>query len=208
MISDRELREVVRRVVEASLPDSATKGARSAPAETAATPDAARTAAAPSRPSAGARRLAIGADHGGYELKERLKPFLIDLGWAIDDVGTWSEQAVDYPVIALKVADLVAGGKAAVGIVIDGAGIGSCMAANKVPGVRAALCHDTTTARNSREHNDANVLTLGGKLIGLVQAQEIVRTWLAAACTEERHRKRVAMITAIESRPAGAPAER
>ncbi|HEX7877850.1 MAG TPA: ribose 5-phosphate isomerase B [Candidatus Eisenbacteria bacterium] len=202
MISDRELREVVRRVVEASLPGG-NDGGTTLPAEP-ATP----SATPPEPASGGARRLAIGADHGGYELKERLKPFLLDLGWAIEDVGTWSEQAVDYPAIALKVADLVAAGTTAVGIVIDGAGIGSCMAANKVPGVRAALCHDTTTARNSREHNDANVLTLGGKLIGVVQAQEIVKTWLATECREERHKKRVAMITAIESRAGGAPAPR
>jgi ribose 5-phosphate isomerase B len=202
MISDRELREVVRRVVEASRAGGG-DGAEAPPAEAEAAP------AAPAKPApGGARRLALGADHGGYELKERLKPFLLDLGWTIDDVGTWSEQAVDYPEIALKVADQVAAGTAALGIVIDGAGIGSCMAANKVPGVRAALCHDTTTAKNSREHNDANVLTLGGKLIGLVQAQEIVRTWLGTECREERHKKRVAMITAIESRGPGKPAAR
>jgi len=202
MISDRELREVVRRVVEASLPGGSDGGA-TPPVEPASPP-----AAPPAPARGGARRLALGADHGGYELKERLKPFLLDLGWALEDVGTWSEQAVDYPEIALKVADLVAAGTTAVGIVIDGAGIGSCMAANKVPGVRAALCHDTTTAKNSREHNDANVLTLGGKLIGLVQAQEVVKIWLATECREERHKKRVAMITAIESRESGRPASR
>src|SRR5690349_9839234 len=138
MISDRELREVVRRVVEASWAGG-TEGASPPPAD--AVPAPASPAAGPKPASGGPRRLAIGADHGGYELKERLKPFLLDLGWTIDDVGTWSEQAVDYPDIALKVADQVAAGTAAVGIVIDGAGIGSCMAANKVPGVRAALCH-------------------------------------------------------------------
>ena len=192
MISERELRDVVRRVVEANL-------ARGD--DGAATPGSVAGAApAGPVPTAGLRRLALGADHGGFELKEKLKPFLADLGWSIDDCGTWNEQPVDYPDIALRVAERVAGGSAPVGIIIDGAGIGSAMAANKVPGVRAALCHDTTTARNSREHNDANVLTLGGKLIGLVQAQEIVRTWLGSECREERHRKRVALIDAIDRR--------
>jgi len=192
MISERELRDVVRRVVEANL----VRG------DAGATTPGSVAGAAPSGPvpTAGPGRLALGADHGGFELKEKLKPFLADLGWSIDDCGTWNEQPVDYPDIALQVAEKVAGGSARVGIIIDGAGIGSAMAANKVPGVRAALCHDTTTARNSREHNDANVLTLGGKLIGLVQAQEIVRTWLGSECREERHKKRVALIDAIDRR--------
>lgn len=192
MISERELREVVRRVVEANL----------VPVDAGATTPGPVAGGAPAgpAPATNTKRLAIGADHGGFEMKERLKPFLADLGWSIDDCGTWNEQPVDYPDIALRVAEKVASGGANLGIIIDGAGIGSAMAANKVPGVRAALCHDTTTARNSREHNDANVLTLGGKLIGLVQAQEIVRSWLGSECREERHRKRVDMIDAIDRR--------
>ncbi|TPW09285.1 MAG: ribose 5-phosphate isomerase B [bacterium] len=200
MISDRELREVVRRVVEANLTPN-TAGAEA--------PRAGADVSKPSPvPASGPGRLAIGADHGGYELKERLKPFLADLGWSLDDCGAWNEQAVDYPDIAHQVAEKVASGSARLGIIIDGAGIGSAMVANKVPGIRAALCHDTTTARNSREHNDANVLTLGGKLIGTIQAQEIVRTWLSSECREERHRKRVMMIEAIEQRYLGAPVSR
>ncbi|MDZ4803731.1 MAG: ribose 5-phosphate isomerase B [Candidatus Eisenbacteria bacterium] len=200
MISERELREVVRRVVEANL--ATVVSGTTTPVSTV------ESVPAGPAPTAGAKRLAIGADHGGFEMKERLKPFLADLGWLVDDCGAWNEQPVDYPDIALKVARKIVDGSARLGIIIDGAGIGSAIAANKVPGIRAALCHDTITARNSREHNDANVLTLGGRLIGLVQAQETVRAWLGSECREERHRKRVAMIEAIEQHYCGAPVPR
>ncbi len=146
------------------------------------------------------RTVAIGADHGGYTMKEDLKKLLVELGYAVDDVGTHSPEAVDYPDFAQAVAERVAQGRAWRGIMVDGAGIGSCMAANKVPGVRAALCYDLSTARNAREHNDANVLTLGGQLIGPALARDIVRTFLATNCTEERHRRRVDKIMAIEQR--------
>ena len=146
------------------------------------------------------RTVAIGADHGGYAMKEDLKKLLAELGYTVDDVGTHSTEAVDYPDLAQAVAERVAQGRAGRGIVVDGAGIGSCMAANKVPGVRAALCYDLSTARNAREHNDANVLTLGGQLIGPALAREIVRVFLTTDCTEERHRRRVAKIMAIEQR--------
>jgi deoxyribose-phosphate aldolase len=139
------------------------------------------------------RRIAIGADHGGFELKSRLVAHLAKAGHQIEDVGTSSGEAVDYPVFARAVAQAVAGSRADVGIMIDGAGIGSCMAANKVPGARAALAYDLSSARNSREHNDANVLTLGAGLIGAGLAQQIVDIWLATECTEPRHLKRVAM---------------
>ncbi|MDX1736285.1 MAG: ribose 5-phosphate isomerase B, partial [Halioglobus sp.] len=137
--------------------------------------------------------IAIGADHGGFDLKNVLATHLQNAGHRVEDVGTSSREAVDYPVFARKVAQSVAGRRADVGIMIDGAGIGSCMVANKVPGVRAALAYDLSSARNSREHNDANVLTLGAGLIGAGLAQQIVDVWLAARCTEPRHLDRVAM---------------
>ena len=146
------------------------------------------------------KTVALGADHGGLELKQRLVPFLSQLGYAVTDCGTFTPDPVDYPDIAYAVARLVGEGVVARGIVVDGAGIGSCMTANKVPGVRAALCYDSVTARNAREHNDANVLTLGGKLISAETACEIVRIFLATECTEPRHQKRVAKIMQVEKR--------
>ena len=138
-------------------------------------------------------RVAIGADHGGFDLKAVLLEHLQRAGHQVEDVGTSSREAVDYPVFARAVAEAVSQGRADVGIMIDGAGIGSCMAANKVPGVRAALAYDLSSARNSREHNDANVLTLGAGLIGAGLAKQIVDMWLATECTEQRHLHRVAM---------------
>ena len=139
------------------------------------------------------KRIAIGADHGGFELKSQLIRHLEGAGHRIEDVGTSSTEAVDYPVFATAVAQAVASGRVEVGIMIDGAGIGSSMVANKVPGVRAALAYDLSSARNSREHNAANVLTLGAGLIGPGLAVQIVDVWLATECTEARHLKRVAM---------------
>ena len=134
--------------------------------------------------SRGPKRIALGADHGGFQLKASLAGHLRRAGHQVDDVGTSSREAVDYPVFARAVADAVSRGAADVGIMIDGAGIGSCMVANKVPGVRAALAYDLSSARNSREHNDANVLTLGAGLIGAGLAEQIVDTWLATECTD------------------------
>jgi deoxyribose-phosphate aldolase len=145
-------------------------------------------------------RIAIGADHGGFELKSDLAAHLRDAGHQVEDVGTSSHEAVDYPVFAEAVAEAVSLGNADVGIMIDGAGIGSCMVANKVPNVRAALAYDLSSARNSREHNDANVLTLGAGLIGAGLAKQIVDVWLATECTEPRHLNRVAMFA--EKQPA------
>jgi ribose 5-phosphate isomerase B len=144
------------------------------------------------------RLIALGADHGGYEMKEQLKRLLDELGYRYRDFGTSSTEAVDYPDFAHAVARAVADGACDLGIVVDGAGIGSCITANKVPGVRAAMCYDEATARNSREHNYANVLTLGGRLLTPEQMRQVVRAWLGTAEGEERHRKRVAKITAIE----------
>lgn len=143
-------------------------------------------------------KIALGADHGGFEIKEHIKHLLADLGHEYQDFGTHSTEAVDYPDYAHLVARAVAGRTCDLGIVVDGAGIGSCMAANKVPGVRAAMCYDEGSARNSREHNGANVLTLGGKIISVDRMREIVRAWLGSELTEDRHRRRVAKIDAIE----------
>jgi ribose 5-phosphate isomerase B len=142
--------------------------------------------------------VAVGADHGGYTMKEELKTFLAELGHRVRDYGTNSDAAVDYPDFAHAVARAVADGQAEVGIIIDGAGVGSAMTANKVPGVRAAACYTVALARNSREHNDANVLTLGSQTINTAEMREIVRAWLTTEIKEERHRKRVAKIVAIE----------
>jgi ribose 5-phosphate isomerase B len=142
--------------------------------------------------------VAIGADHGGFELKEALKKYLAELGYEAVDCGTNSKEAVDYPDFAYAVAQMVAQGKVFRGIMIDGAGIGSCMAANKVPGVRAAMCYDHATAVNSREHNDANLLTLGAGLIGENLAKQIVKTWLETEFGGGRHARRVDKIVQIE----------
>jgi ribose 5-phosphate isomerase B len=142
--------------------------------------------------------VAVGADHGGFKMKEELKSLLGELGHRVHDFGTNSEDAVDYPDFAHAVARAVADGTSDVGIIIDGAGVGSAMTANKVPGVRAAACYSVALARNSREHNDANVLTLGSKTISSAEMREIVIAWLATEMSEERHQKRVAKIEAIE----------
>lgn len=139
-------------------------------------------------------RIALGSDHGGYTLKEQLSLKLRSRSHQVIDVGTSSDEAVDYPVFARRVAEAVASGDCERGIMVDGAGIGSAMAANKVPGVRASLAYDLSSARNSREHNDANVLTLGAGLIGPSLAWQIVELWLATECSEARHLRRVAMI--------------
>jgi ribose 5-phosphate isomerase B len=152
----------------------------------------------PRRGSKTAKLIAVGADHGGFKMKEELKGFLDELGHRVHDFGTNSEDAVDYPEFAHAVARGVADGTADVGIIIDGAGVGSAITANKVPGVRAAACYSIAVARNSREHNDANVLTLGSKTITSLEMREIVQAWLATEITEERHRKRVSKIEAIE----------
>lgn len=152
----------------------------------------------PRRGSREAKMVAVGADHGGYQMKEELKLLLAELGHRVRDYGTDSEEAVDYPDFAHSVARAVADSQADVGIIIDGAGVGSAMTANKVPGVRAAACYSIAVAKNSREHNDANVLTLGSKAINSREMREIVQAWLSTEISEDRHRKRVAKITAIE----------
>jgi ribose 5-phosphate isomerase B len=153
---------------------------------------------APRRGTRAEKIVAVGADHGGFPMKEELKGFLAELGHRVRDFGTNSTEAVDYPDFAHAVARAVSEGSADLGIVIDGAGVGSAMTANKVPGVRAAACYSVKVAVNSREHNGANVLTLGSGTINASEMRDIVRAWLDADLTEDRHRRRVAKIDAVE----------
>ena len=153
-------------------------------------------------PGESARTVAVGADHGGFELKEELKRHLRDWGYRVLDLGTDSAAPVDYPDFAEAVANAVARGDASLGVILDSAGIGSSIAANKVAGVRAALCYDRATARNSREHNDANVLSLGAKLISAEDAREILAVWLSTQFAGGRHLRRVDKIRSIEERQA------
>ena len=150
-------------------------------------------------------RIAVGADHGGYELKQQLIEHLKVLGHAVEDCGTHGKDPVDYPVFAEAVARLVAKGAADFGVVVDGAGIGSAMAANKVPGVLAAACYSEDLARNAREHNDANVLTLGATHVDVTTARRILETFLSTECTVERHRSRVRLIREMEGGAARGP---
>ncbi len=144
------------------------------------------------------KTVAVGCDHGGFEFKEKLKDFLADLGLQIQDLGTNSTDAVDYPDFAHAVAKAVSNRQADAGIIIDGAGIGSAMTANKVPGIRAAACYSVALAKNSREHNGANVLTLGSGQNSFAEIKEIVAAWLSTDLTEDRHKKRVGKIDTIE----------
>jgi ribose 5-phosphate isomerase B len=144
--------------------------------------------------------VAIGADHGGFRMKEALKPLFEELGLMAHDVGVHEETPADYPDIAERVGEAILKRTAARGVIIDGAGIGSAMAANKIPGIRAALCYDKASARNSREHNDSNVLTLGGRLLTQSQAEEVLRTWLSTPFAGGRHSSRVEKISGIEQR--------
>lgn len=143
-------------------------------------------------------KLAIGSDHGGYALKEQLKEFIRkEFRYEVVDFGTHSTEAVDYPDFAFLVAAAVAEGDCRLGIMVDGAGLGSSIVANKLPGVRAAVCNDLFAARNSRAHNQANVLTLGSNIIGKGLAEEIVRTWFNTPF-EDRHQKRIDKILRLE----------
>jgi ribose 5-phosphate isomerase B len=185
-ISDAEIHDIVQRVVGEALGSHPREAMSVAPA--------------PQVVTSGKKVVAIGADHGGYELKEALKPELKTLGFEVNDVGTNSKEAVDYPDFAHAVAQAVGSGKAWRGIMIDGAGIGSCIVANKVPGVRAGMAYDYSSAVNSREHNDTNVLTLGAGLIGLNLAKQIVTTWLTTEFGGGRHTGRVDKIKSVEKK--------
>ena len=144
------------------------------------------------------RSVAVGSDHGGFKMKEQLKGFLTDFGLNVRDFGTESEDAVDYPDFAHAVAKSVSGRQVDVGIIIDGAGIGSAMTANKVPNVRAAACYSAALAKNSREHNGANVLTLGAGQNTFDEIKQIVEAFISTDISEDRHKKRVDKIEAIE----------
>jgi len=145
-------------------------------------------------------RIAIGADHAGFLLKEHLKQTLAGLGHTVDDHGTGSEAPVDYPPICLSVARAVAEGRADRGIVLGGSGQGEQIAANKVPGVRASLCNDLFTAILARQHNDANVLAMGGRIVAFMLADEILALWLNTAFEGGRHQRRIDQISAAETR--------
>jgi ribose 5-phosphate isomerase B len=204
-IDPDEVRSLVSRIVDSVMSDApAASGPVVADQPAVPSPDGSAAPAGSSVPSVAATqqsdqvRIAIGADHGGYRLKERIGFKLKEAGYEVHDCGTQSHESVDYPDFAHAVAREVASGACRYGIVIDGAGIGSSMVANKVPGVRAALCYDLSSARNSREHNHANVLTLGAGLIGDGLAWQIVQEWLATEWGPGRHARRVDMITAVE----------
>jgi len=143
--------------------------------------------------------IAIASDHGGYELKREVIKYFDKNNISYTDLGTYSAESVDYPDIAIACAEAVARGEYEKGIIICGTGIGVCIAANKVKGIRAALCHDTFSARMSRQHNDANILTMGGRVIGPGLAIEIVKTWLASEFEGERHARRVNKISEYEN---------
>ena len=149
-------------------------------------------------------RIAIGADHAGFALKQHLIGMLQRLGHAVDDRGTHSDAPTDYPPICADVAREVTSGRADRGIVIGGSGQGEQMAANKVPGTRAALCNDLSTARTSREHNDANVLALGGRIVAQTLAEEILAVWLDTPFAGGRHQRRIDQIAALEREPRAA----
>jgi ribose 5-phosphate isomerase B len=148
--------------------------------------------------AAPAQTVALGSDHGGFALKEKLKPIFEELNLHVQDVGVHEEKPADYPDIARQVAEIVARGEAARGVIIDGAGIGSAIVANKFPGIRAALCYDRASARNSREHNDSNVLTLGGRLLTASLAEDVLRVWLTTPFAGGRHSARIQKIAEIE----------
>lgn len=186
--SEDEVRSLVERILDGVVDE----------AETTPAPEVRKPATSETGSGEDSKTIAIGADHGGFPLKERLAFKLREAGWGVTDCGTDSHDSVDYPDFAHAVARKVASGECRWGIVVDGAGIGSAMAANKVPGVRAATCYDISTARNSREHNHANVLSLGAGLIGEGLAWQIVEEWLATEWGGDRHARRVAKIDAIE----------
>jgi ribose 5-phosphate isomerase B len=145
-----------------------------------------------------ALKIVVGSDHAGFRLKEHLKQFLTDHGHDVADLGTDSEEPVDYPFFCAAVARAVAAGEADRGIVLGGSGQGEQISANKVHGIRAALCNDLYTARYSRLHNDANVLSIGARIVGVGLAEEIVGTWFATEFEGGRHVRRLDQITEIE----------
>ena len=192
-ISEQEIQEITRRVLNQVLGASTQQPASN--------PQAPGGNPRPQAAGSTAKKLVvIGSDHGGFDMKEALKPEIGNLGYEVLDVGAHSKDAVDYPDFAHEVASLVGGDRAWRGIMIDGAGIGSCIVANKVPGVRAGMAYDYSSAVNSREHNDTNVLTLGAGLIGLNLAKQIVQVWLSTEYAGGRHQRRIDKILAVEAK--------
>lgn len=191
-LSEAKIQEIVQQVLERTLGEGR--------ADSPGTPPSQDVFSHSERAEVQNRRIAIAADHGGFSMKENLKPFLQKQGYQVDDCGTHSSESVDYPDFAYAVAIKVSSGEAWRGIIIDGAGIGSCMVANKVRGVRAAMCYDHATALNSREHNNANVLTLGAGMIDNALARQIVLTWLNTKFGGGRHARRVDKIMDIEKK--------
>lgn len=187
-LSEEELREIVHKTVHETLGNTLSESGSSYSTEK----------QQPNQGMVDRPVVAISTDHGGVDLKALLKQDLINQGFEVIDCGTDTKESVDYPDFALAVAELVANGKAWRGVMIDGAGIGSCMAANKVPGVRAAMCYDYATAVNSREHNNANVLTLGASMLSSDLAQSILKVWLNTEFGGGRHARRIDKIAAIE----------
>ena len=204
MPSEDEVRALVAQIVGGFAPEDLGQGSGPSPLPGPA------AGSPPAQPPEGGEHgdIAVGADHGGFALKQRIAADLREHGFSVRDVGTHSTDAVDYPDIAFAVAQLVADGTCRWGIVVDGAGIGSAMAANKVPGIRAATCWDISSARNSREHNHANVLALGAGLLGEALALQIVQAWLSTGWGGDRHARRVDKITEIERRFLREPAGR
>jgi ribose 5-phosphate isomerase B len=143
-------------------------------------------------------RMVVGSDHAGFRAKEIIKKYLQDAGYTVDDMGTHSEESVDYPDFAKAVGERVAAGNGALGVLVCGTGIGVSIAANKVEGIRAALAHDSLTARRAREHNDANVIALGGKVVGEDEAIAIVQEFLSAEFAGGRHQRRIDKITEMD----------
>jgi ribose 5-phosphate isomerase B len=192
-IDDSEIHQIVQKVLKQVIGE---------PSQQAAAPTAAPVRVEPvpgnTLPGKDRKVVAIGSDHGGFELKELLKSTLVEMGFDVRDAGAYNKEPVDYPDFAHEVARLVSAGKAWRGIMIDGAGIGSCIVANKVPGVRAGMAYDYSSAVNSREHNDTNVLTLGAGLIGVNLARQIVKVWLTTEFGGGRHVPRIDKITAVE----------
>lgn len=191
-IDDAEIHQIVQRVLKQAM------GLSQPFSDSSPLPHPAEPVSVNTPPAQAKKVVAIGSDHGGYELKEVLKSTLVELGFDVRDVGAYNKGAVDYPDFAHEVARLVSVGKAWRGIMIDGAGIGSCIVANKVPGIRAGMAYDYSSAVNSREHNDTNVLTLGAGLIGVNLAKQIVKVWLTTEFGGGRHAGRVDKITAVE----------
>jgi ribose 5-phosphate isomerase B len=148
-------------------------------------------------------RIALGADHAGYHIKEAIRQFLENAGYPVDDLGTWSEESVDYPDYGKAVADRVAAHQDDYGIAVCGTGMGIAIAANKVAGIRAAVAHNVDTARLAREHNDANVLAMGGRVVNGAEAIEMVRAFLSTAFAGGRHARRVEKIKEIEAAERG-----